>query len=268
MKRGVYFGTSLVFVFLLVVPIFAQGTASVGRQNYSRLETILIDDFDTAEGQDHLWTVTASQFIAEGYPRLQYFQADGTGSFAVREPSALHAYLPEREQKQILGVQVAYSRKADNWFEVYPLSAAGQTNVDGSPFLGIPLEGKVVQLDAWVWGTGFNYSLEFILRDVTGRVHVVPAGKLNFLGWKNVVITIPSYIKQDPRPRSGISTLHFVGFRVRSAPTEFVDNFTIYFDHLQYTISRESDSFDGYELLQVNFDESSSVTPPRQEAAQ
>jgi hypothetical protein len=268
MRRGFYFGTSLVFVFLLVVPIFAQGIVISERQNYGRTETISIDDFDTADGQDYLWTTTASQFITEGYPRLQNLQADGTGSFKAQEPYALRNYLPDREQKQILGVQVKYNRKADNWFELYPVPATGATNVDGSPFYGIPLEGRVVQLDAWVWGSGFNFSLECVLRDAIGRIHVIPAGKLNFNGWKNVIISIPSNIKQSARPRSGFESLYFVGFRVRSAPTESVANFTVYLDHLQYTTYRDSNFFDGFELLSVDFDESSAVTPPRQEAAQ
>jgi hypothetical protein len=265
MKRGFYFGTSLVFVFLLVVPVFAQRNGA--QQNYGRTETVPIDDFDTAEGQDYIWTATASQFITEGYPRLQYFQADGTGAFGIKEPYALRTYLPEREQKQILGVQVKYNRKTDNWFELYPLPAAGQT-IDGSPFYGVPLEGRVVQIDTWIWGSGFNYSLEAIIRDANGQIHVLPAGKLDFTGWKNVVIPIPASIKQNPKPRLGFENLYFVGFRVRTARSAPVANFTVYLDHLQYTTYKDSNFYDGFELMSVDFDETSAVTPPREEAAQ
>jgi hypothetical protein len=267
MKRGFYFGTSLVFVFLLIVPIFAQNS---GQKTYGRTETIIIDDFDSAEGQDYLWTATASQFITTGYPRLQYFQADGTGAFYVSEPYALRNYLKDREQKQILGVQAAFDRKADNWFEFYPVpTTGGETNVDGSKFYGIPLDandgGQVTQIDFWIWGSGFNFSLELIVRDSTGRIHVLPAGKLNFQGWKNVIVPMPTSVKQTPRPRSGFKNLYFVGFRIRSAPTESVANFTVYLDHLQYTSYKDSNFFDGYELLQVEFDETSAVNPVLQQ---
>jgi hypothetical protein len=272
MKRGVFFGTSLAFLALCAVPLFAQIVIKE-QQNYGRTETVPIDEFDAAQfevmdpelkvNKSYSWTTTASRFITEGYPKTQYFLADGTGPDGVKEPYPLRTYKTEREQKQILGVETKFNRKADNWVEIAPVPVE---NPDGAPYYGIPLEGRVLQLDAWVWGTNYKYKLEAVVRDVNGHIYVLPAGTLDFQGWKNVVIPIPAYIKQEDRLRSSFKNIYFVGFRVRTNPSEYVDNFAVFFDHLQYTTYRNSNFYDGSELKFLNFD--GAATPAAREAAQ
>ena len=50
----------------------------------------------------------------------------------------------------------------------------------------------------------------------------------------------------------------FVGFRVRTDPDEYVDDFNIFFDQLKYTTNTLSNIFDGYELKDIEFGDSSS----------
>ena len=76
----------------------------------------------------------------------------------------------------------------------------------------------------------------------------------NFNGWKNVVVSIPTSISQKSRLRSGPETLSFVGFRVRTDPAEFVDDYVIYFDQLKYTSSTLNNIYDGYDLRKPDFD--------------
>ena len=47
--------------------------------------------------------------------------------------------------------------------------------------------------------------------------------------------------------------MSFIGFRVRSDASEYVDNFVIYFDQIKYTTNSLSYIFDGYELKDVDF---------------
>jgi len=49
----------------------------------------------------------------------------------------------------------------------------------------------------------------------------------------------------------------FVGFRIRSDAEEYVDNFVIYFDQIKYTSNSLSLIYDGYELNDVDFGDSS-----------
>jgi hypothetical protein len=50
----------------------------------------------------------------------------------------------------------------------------------------------------------------------------------------------------------------FVGFRVHTDPDEYVDDFNIFFDQLKYTTNTLSNIFDGYELRDIDFGDSSS----------
>jgi hypothetical protein len=86
----------------------------------------------------------------------------------------------------------------------------------------------------------------------------LPAGQLTFDGWKNVIVPIPTYIRQRSRLRSGPKTISFVGFRIRTDPNEYVDDFNIFFDQLKYTTNTLSNIYDGYELTYIDFGDSSS----------
>ena len=154
------------------------------------------------------------------------------------------------ENHQVFGVKTAFNRKGDNWFEVYPTK-------DGKAY-EIPFIGDVSTIDFWVWGANYNYTLEVLVRDALGRIHVLQAGNLAFKGWKNLIINVPGYIQQHSHLRSGPENLTLVGFRVRSDAEEYVDNYVIFFDQLKYTSNSLSYIYDGYELNEVDFGDSDS----------
>jgi hypothetical protein len=103
-------------------------------------------------------------------------------------------------------------------------------------------------MDFWVWGANYNYKLEVLVRDADGRVHVLKAGSLHFQGWRNIVLNIPTWIRQHSYIRSGRPDMTFVGFRIRTDVTAAVDNYVIFFDQLKYTTNTLSNIYDGYEL--------------------
>lgn len=228
MKKVFQGFVNLALLFALCVPAFSQPSSK-------SVETFVIDNFDTE--QEWTWNVNASRFIAEGYPKYGYF--DGM-------PNSLKPLRRDGDpDPKVFGVQVAYNRKGDNWFEVYPAQ-------DGEPY-EVPLIGSVDHFDFWVWGANYLYFLEVLVRDANGRVHVLPAGNLAFNGWKNVVVSIPGWLTQHSRLRSGPETMFFVGFRIRSDSSEFVDDFTIYFDNIKYISNSLSFIYDGYELRDTDF---------------
>jgi hypothetical protein len=258
MKQGIFFSISLVLVLLFCVPLFAQPSAR-------SIETISIDDFDTPEGvavadyiaRAHLkaqdfyawqydasgenperwtWKSTASQSIAANYPQWNYFPG------IPNSLGTLRAIAGAASTPNILGIKVSFTRKGDNWFEVYPSNGRDGKNVE------IPLTGTVSHIDFWVWGANYRYYLEVLVRDAEGTVHRLRAGNMAFSGWKNVVVEIPTGILQHSRLRSGPETMNFVGFRITSDPYEYVDDFVIYFDDLKYTTNVLSGIYDGYDL--------------------
>jgi hypothetical protein len=154
----------------------------------------------------------------------------------------------------VLGVQTSYNRKGDNWFEIYPTTTDDSGEAKNYE---IPLQGLVSQIDFWAWGANYAYVLEILLRDADGRVHTLKVGNLNYSGWKNLVVNIPTYIRQQSRLRSGPKNLSFVGFKVRTDPNEYVDDFTVYLDQLKYTTHTLDNIYDGYDLRAVDFDAAS-----------
>ncbi|NLM01641.1 MAG: flagellar filament protein FlaA [Treponema sp.] len=248
MKHGVLVLMIFMLFALFCAPVFAQpSTKSV--------ETLMLDNFDTEGEQNYqfhgktynwTWALRTSRFIADGFPKAGYFNG---------VPNSLRPLQAEDAEPKVYGVQVAFDRKGDNWFEILPV-AEGDDGEQSS--FEIPLSGLVKQMDLWVWGANYAYVLEAMIRDSDGRVHVLRATPLNFNGWRNIVINIPSSIRQQSRLRTAPQNLSFVGFRVRTDPNEYVDNFSIFFDQLKFTAHTLNNIFDGYELKAVDFGDSDS----------
>ncbi|MCQ2577649.1 MAG: flagellar filament outer layer protein FlaA [Treponema sp.] len=233
-------------VFVCLAVLFGSSAAVFAQPSSKSVETFVIDNFDNAGNQDYAyegkslsweWGVTASRFIAEGFPKTGYFDGIPNSLKQLRRSDAGDA--------KVFGVKTAFNRKGDNWFEVYP------TN-DGNPY-EIPFVGTVGQIDFWVWGANYLYYLEVLVRDANGRVHVLPAGNLAFQGWRNVTVSIPGWMVQHSLLRSGSRSLTFVGFRIRTDAEEFVDDFVIYFDQIKYTTNSLAVIYDGYELRDADF---------------
>ncbi len=236
MKKGAVVFTSLALLAAFCIPAVAQPSNRA-------VETIVIDDFDDTGKNEWTWNVATSRFIdsEKGFPKQGFFEG---------QPNSLRVLNSSEDTPKVLGVSTSYTRKGENWFEVYP-------EKDGKPY-EIPLLGDVKQLDFWVWGAKYLYHLDVLVRDSDGRVYTLPATTLTFSGWKNVIINIPTHIRQHSRLRSGPKTMMFLGFRVRTDPNEFVDDFDIFFDQLKYTTNTLSNIYDGYELKEVDFGDSNS----------
>lgn len=256
MKKGVVILTSLALLLAFCAPLAAQPSSRA-------VETFIVDDFDN-KGEKNVyqqmagceqwsWNIQTSRFIDSdnGYPKMDYFEG---------QPNSLKALNKDKESTpKVLGVKTSYQRKGENWFEIYP-------EVDGKAY-EIPFVGTATQIDFWVWGANYLYFIDLLVRDADGRVHTLPAGNLAFNGWRNIVVTVPGYIRQHSRLRSGPSSMTFVGFRVRTDPNEYVDDFNIFFDQLKYTTNTLSTIFDGYELKDIDFGDSSSKSSSSGSAA-
>ena len=241
MKKGLKVLVSLACLFVIGLPVFAQPSSR-------SVETFVLDNFDNVGEQNYTskgknlsweWSVKSSRFVADGFPKTGYFEGI---------PNSLKSLRRDTDSESLVfGVQTAFNRKGDDWFEVYP-------TIDGENY-EVPFVGTVTQMDFWVWGANYNYYLEVMVRDANGTVHVLPAGSLRFQGWKNLIVNIPGWLVQHSRHRSGPEALTFVGFRIRTDAEEFVDNYVIYFDQIKYTTNSLSFIYDGYELGDIVFDD-------------
>lgn len=230
MKKSLILFASFALLLTVGIPAFSQAPSR-------SVETVMIDDFDgNNEAVNWTWKVQASRFVTENYPIINTFEA---------MPNSLKAVTNPEETHKVIGVKTKFDRKGDNWIEIYP-------EKDGKPY-EIPFRGNVKTLDFWVWGANYLYFLDVLVRDADGRIHIIHAGNLAFDGWRNVIVDIPTYIRQHSRLRSGPEQMTFVAFRITTDPAEYVDDYVVYFDHFKYSTGALAYIFDGYELQKADF---------------
>jgi hypothetical protein len=237
MRIGRLLGIGLVVVLLIPSAIAAQQQATT---NY---QSVVIEDFDDPE--ESRWEVVAGKFVAEGYPRMAHVST---------WPTALYRTAPEDRDLRSLGVQAAFTRQGYNYVEFIPV----EENDDGETVpRGIPIPGQVSNIDMWVWGSNFDYYLDLHIRDYRGMTHVIKLGDINFRGWRNMRINIPTWIPQTSRYTaelrngeiaSDLRTLELMKIVLWTRPNERVNGFFVYFDEIKVETDMYRDPFDGEEL--------------------
>jgi hypothetical protein len=218
----------LIIAFILLVGSFLYAQTperEIGGQDPERLgiesaqqmlREISVDKFE----HDGFWRSTMS--TDEGYTTTRLFN----GSPAGKEP------IPEEEglnltDKFVLGTRVDFLRRGYNTFTIYPTRP-------------IPIEGITKTVSVWVAGRNYNHELVLLVEDFFGRYYEFYMGKLNFMGWKRMTVTIP------PQADDGLSGVvqrnyHYnnhmgikvIGFRIDCDPMEAYGSYYIYFDDLR-----------------------------------
>jgi len=245
MKRGrLVLGLALLLS-SFTVPTFADDVAQ-------RLESIVIDTFDdpaqrtwTIDGQDNkearIWKVgTSSKFPTDGYPKLQF--VEGLGTF----PEALFGNNDAKLPLKSLGIATSFTKKGYNDFQIYPAKP------DGTP-QSFSLPGIVKMFDLWVWGSNMNVTLDVHVLDYRGIPFVLHAGSLNFQGWKNLQIPVPSSVPQPITQVTLGHTLRLTKLVVNIDPNERVDSMYTYFDQLKVLTDMQQSPFDGKPMLNTDF---------------
>ncbi len=233
MKHGSLIFASVMAVFLCTFYSLSSQESDVNYQTY------MVDTFDNTEGE-WSWHAVGSKFVTNGFPILKTF--DGM-------PHAVKVMNEKEEGAKFLGVQVKFNRRGDNWLDIVP-SKQGEKGLE--PY-EIPFKGNIARLDMWVWGAGYLYELEILVRDCFGRVHTLPVGTLDFKGWKNMSVSIPKSIPQSSKYIGAGKEMKFVAFRVRTRPVEHVEDFYIFIDQFKALTNMYRDSYDGFELATTQF---------------
>ena len=180
------------------------------------LKEVSVDRFE----HEGFWRSTMSS--DEGYTTTRLF----VGGPAAKEP------IPDEEGMDIpdvhvLGTRVDFLRRGYNTIFIYPTRP-------------IPIEGITKTVSLWVAGRNFNHDLVLLLQDFFGRHYEFYVGRLNFMGWKKLTVTIP------PQADDGLSGIvqrnyHFTnhagikiaGFRIDCDPMEAYGSYYVYFDDLR-----------------------------------
>jgi len=202
------------FVICLLLLVFSIPTLSNAqflgytfgqRFKMEDIRSIVLDDFENNENN---WKVSASRFTAKDFPVLK------TGIEG--SPIALAGTTEEMKNKYVLGVRSAFTRKGYHSVWIYP-------------------EKEIV-----IPGHAKKH-----IRDYRGIVHKLSMGSLHFIGWRNLSIVIPKQIPQYIRYLPMEKPLSLVRFVIWTEPTERVDDYICYFDHLKVLTDMYRERYDG-----------------------
>ncbi|MDC7234540.1 MAG: flagellar filament outer layer protein FlaA [Spirochaetales bacterium] len=217
-----------------------------------KLEAVVVESFDGpgvstfADGSAVNWQVQGSKFSTEGYPRMTYVPNTW--------PDDLFGPNPENaEELQVLGINTKYDRMGYNQVEIVP--GVGE----GDDWVAKPLDlpGRVRMVDLWVWGSNYNYSIEAHFIDYEGlsfRLDLIQSdnkrvpGSIKFVGWKNMYLDIPSYIRQSVVYKPEYRGLRLTKFVIHTHPSENVNDFYVYLDNLKIITDKHETFYDGFGL--------------------
>ncbi len=124
------------------------------------------------------------------------------------------------EDKFVLGVKVQFYRRGNVSFFIRPERP-------------LPVEGITKTLSLWVVGRNTPHTLKVLISDQFGHKAEVTMGKLNFTGWKKMVVAIPTTIVQRDYHYMNKQGIKIEGFEVVCDPAETYGSYFIYFDDMR-----------------------------------
>jgi hypothetical protein len=113
----------------------------------------------------------------------------------------------------------------------------------------MPVEGIVKAVSVWVAGRNAPHTLYLQLRDYNGNLRELKMGTLDYTGWKQMSVAIPSSIKQQDDFYDDRAGLSIEGFRIAFNLPDTGGTYFIYFDDLRaltdlypVTVGRDPDN--------------------------
>ncbi|MDR1390218.1 MAG: flagellar filament outer layer protein FlaA [Treponema sp.] len=229
MKRYILIG----LVSLCAAALFAQaqGTgqntqaAEIGEPDASqlgifeaqqKLKEVSVDKFE----YEGFWLSTMS--TDEGYATSRLFDGAPMAKQPIPEEEGL-----EIADRYVLGTRIDFLRRGYSSFFIYPSRP-------------LPIEGITKTVSVWVAGRNFNHELNLLIEDAFGNYFELYVGKLNFQGWKKMVVAIPPQaadgihgIVQRNYHYNNMMGIRITGFRIDCDPMEAYGSYYIYFDDLR-----------------------------------
>jgi hypothetical protein len=214
--------------------VFAQGN-EIGSPDPQRLgietaqqmlKEVSVDRFE----HDGFWRSSMSS--DEGYTTTRLFLGSPAGKEPIPDEEGLNI-----QDIHVLGTRVDFLRRGYNSFTIFPSRP-------------IPIEGITKTVSVWVAGRNFNHSLVLLIQDFFGRNYEFYMGRLNFMGWKRMTVTIPpqaddglSGVVQRNYHYNNHMGIKIMGFRIDCDPLESYGSYYIYFDDLRAVTDLFSESY-------------------------
>lgn len=109
----------------------------------------------------------------------------------------------------------------------------GPATISLRPARPLAVPGIVKTISVWVVGRNFNHQLSVVLEDYFGNVNVLPMGRLNFSGWKQLTAAVPPTLMQRNPHYNTETGIKIRGFVINTAIEETYGTYYVYFDDLR-----------------------------------
>ncbi|HVO40786.1 MAG TPA: flagellar filament outer layer protein FlaA [Spirochaetia bacterium] len=187
------------------------------------------------------WIVQASKFSTQGFPESKLIKT---------WPDVLYGRNKDNKELNSLAIHSKFDRKGYNYIEIIPAAKDSSGNLVPK---SIPIPGKVQRMDLWIWGSNYNYKIDLFLRDYRGIDHVLHFGSLEFMGWKDLAVTVPGAIPQSRRYIPQFQGLELTKLVIWTAPDEKVDDYWVFLNDLTILTDLYQTRFDGENLADPDY---------------
>jgi len=200
-----------------------QGTVGVPDSSRLGIESaqqmireVSVDKFE----HDGFWR--ASMSSDGGYVTSRLFAGSPAGKVPLEDEAGLN--IPDL---YVFGVRVDFLHRGHSSFMIYPTRP-------------IPIEGITKTISVWIAGRNFNHELYIIIQDFFGRDYEFYMGRLNFMGWQKLTVSIPpamddglSGVVQRNYHYQNNFGIKVMGFRINCDLEETRGQYYVYFDDLR-----------------------------------
>ena len=220
---------------VLAIALFFSSALVGADQNAQTIASRTVATFDDPATAGN-WIVQGSKYATQGYPQTQLVKS---------WPEALYGKNRDNKNLIALGIHAKFDRKSYNYIEIIPAKKddAGKLVPDT-----LPIPGRAMDIDMWVWGSNFNYWMDIYLRDYQGIDHVIHMGSIMFAGWKDLTATISTAIPQTRKYIPRYAGLVLTKIVLWTAPDEKVDDFYLFVDEISVLTDLYETRFDGEDL--------------------
>ncbi|MCG8570545.1 MAG: flagellar filament outer layer protein FlaA [Spirochaetes bacterium] len=209
--------TIILLMIIILLPVIAQDVDpdAVTTAN-SQITEVRLNGFEDAS----FWKVSMSMDQGIITKRTIMGVPKDVSSDVYKERDEKYGIPNTYAKQKVLGIKVEFISRGYNWFTVMPVKP-------------IVIEGICQSISCWVIGRNYRHWLKVILKDFNGNNRFLWVDKLNFIGWKEMKVSIPEVIEQQDYHFPEKVGIKFNGFLVECDPMETYGTYYIYFDELR-----------------------------------